>query len=125
MPYNLLYGKKGIIFGALDEKSIAWQTATRVHEEGEFVLTNAPVAAHGRIMTLRNKFASDSSRCSNTEDLENLIDQSIKILVGRSTCFTLNWHVSQCAKESHIQTKPQLDSEGWMFQLVNSSSCKS
>ncbi|MGB2338756.1 MAG: enoyl-ACP reductase, partial [Flavobacteriaceae bacterium] len=45
MPYNLLKGKKGIIFGALDENSIAWQTATRVHEEGgEFVLTNAPVA---------------------------------------------------------------------------------
>ena len=41
MPYNLLKGKKGIIFGALDENSIAWQTATRVHEEGgEFVLTN-------------------------------------------------------------------------------------
>ncbi len=43
--YNLLKGKKGIIFGALDEKSIAWKTAIRCHEEGaEIVLTNAPVA---------------------------------------------------------------------------------
>ena len=43
--YNLLKGKKGIIFGALDENSIAWKTAERVHEEGgKFVLTNAPVA---------------------------------------------------------------------------------
>ena len=41
--YNLLKGKKGIIFGALDENSIAWKTAERAHEEGaEFVLTNAP-----------------------------------------------------------------------------------
>jgi enoyl-[acyl-carrier protein] reductase I len=32
--YNLLKGKRGIIFGALDENSIAWKTAERVHEEG-------------------------------------------------------------------------------------------
>ena len=45
MSYNLLKGKRGIIFGALDENSIAWKTAERVHEEGgEFVLTNAPIA---------------------------------------------------------------------------------
>ena len=45
MSYNLLKGKKGIIFGALDEKSIAWKTALRCHEEGaQLVLTNAPVA---------------------------------------------------------------------------------
>ena len=34
MSYNLLKGKKGIIFGALDEHSIAWKTAERAHEEG-------------------------------------------------------------------------------------------
>jgi enoyl-[acyl-carrier protein] reductase I len=45
MAYNLLKGKKGIIFGALDERSIAWRTALKCHEEGgELVLTNAPVA---------------------------------------------------------------------------------
>ncbi|HRH50289.1 MAG TPA: SDR family oxidoreductase [Panacibacter sp.] len=45
MSYNLLKGKKGIIFGALDERSIAWKTALRCHEEGaQIVLSNAPVA---------------------------------------------------------------------------------
>ena len=45
MAHNLLKGKKGIIFGALDEKSIAWKTAQRCVEEGaEIVLTNAPMA---------------------------------------------------------------------------------
>ena len=34
MSHNLLKGKKGIIFGALDHNSIAWKTAERVHEEG-------------------------------------------------------------------------------------------
>ncbi len=43
--YNLLKGKKGIIFGALNEDSIAWKVAERAHEEGAtFVLTNAPIA---------------------------------------------------------------------------------
>ena len=42
---NLLQGKKGIIFGALNDMSIAWKTAETVHRMGaEIVLTNAPVA---------------------------------------------------------------------------------
>jgi enoyl-[acyl-carrier-protein] reductase (NADH) len=45
MAYNLLKGKRGIIFGALDENSIAWKTALKVKEEGgSFTLTNAPIA---------------------------------------------------------------------------------
>ncbi len=45
MSNNLLAGKKGIIFGALDEKSIAWKTALKCQEQGaQIVLTNAPVA---------------------------------------------------------------------------------
>ena len=44
MSHQLLKGKRGIIFGALDPNSIAWITAERVHEEGgTFVLTNAPL----------------------------------------------------------------------------------
>ena len=35
MPNELLKNKKGIIFGALDENSIAWKTAEKVHEQGE------------------------------------------------------------------------------------------
>jgi enoyl-[acyl-carrier protein] reductase I len=45
MSHNLLQGKKGIIFGALDERSIAWKVAQKCHEEGaQIVLSNAPVA---------------------------------------------------------------------------------
>ena len=67
MSYNLLKGKKGIIFGALDENSIAWKTAERAHEEGaEFVLTNAPIAMRmGTIKDLAAKtgVSNYSSRC--------------------------------------------------------------
>ena len=57
MAHNLLKGKKGIIFGALDEKSIAWITAIKCHEEGaQIVLTNAPVAMRmGEINKLAEK----------------------------------------------------------------------
>ena len=45
MAYNLLQGKKGIIFGELNDKSIAWRAAIRAHEEGAgLVLTNTPIA---------------------------------------------------------------------------------
>ena len=45
MPYNLLKGKRGLIFGALNDKSIAWKVAERAREEGaELVLTNTPVS---------------------------------------------------------------------------------
>ncbi|MFN8688486.1 MAG: enoyl-ACP reductase, partial [Cyclobacteriaceae bacterium] len=45
MAHQLLAGKRGIIFGALDENSIAWKTALRVKAEGgSFTLTNAPIA---------------------------------------------------------------------------------
>jgi len=45
MANGLLKGKRGIIFGALDENSIAWKTALKIKEEGgSFTLTNAPIA---------------------------------------------------------------------------------
>ena len=87
MSYNLLKGKKGIIFGALDENSIAWKTAERVHEEGgTFVLTNAPVAMRmGQINALAEQTDSQviPADATSLEDLENLVDKSMEILGGK------------------------------------------
>lgn len=60
MSYQLLKGKKGIIFGALDERSIAWKVAELAVDNGaEIVLTNAPIALRmGKINEL-------SARCNN------------------------------------------------------------
>ena len=64
MSYNLLKGKRGIIFGALDPNSIAWITAERVHEEGgTFVLSNAPIAM--RMGQRSNKEWSFANALSN------------------------------------------------------------
>lgn len=81
MSYNLLEGKKGIIFGALDEKSIAWKTAVRCHEEGaQIVLTNAPVAMRmGEINKLAEKINAPVISCDVTsnDDMNALISQSM------------------------------------------------
>jgi enoyl-[acyl-carrier protein] reductase I len=85
--YNLLKGKRGIIFGALDENSIAWKTAERVHEEGGiFVLTNAPASIRmGSIDTLALKTNSlvIPADATSIEDLEYLVDKSVEILGGK------------------------------------------
>ena len=87
MSNNLLKGKKGIIFGALDSNSIAWITAERIFEEGGiFVLTNAPVAMRmGQINELANKTNSTviPADATSLDDLENLITKSIEILGGK------------------------------------------
>ncbi|HRN74126.1 MAG TPA: SDR family oxidoreductase [Ginsengibacter sp.] len=86
MSYNLLKGKKGIIFGALDERSIAWITALRCHEEGaQIVLTNAPVAMRmGEINKLAEKINAPVIPCDVTsnEDMQNLIAKSMEHFGG-------------------------------------------
>jgi len=87
MSNQLLKGKKGIIFGALDPNSIAWITAERVHEEGgTFVLTNAPIAMRmGAIDELAKKTGAKviPADATSIEDLQNLVDQSVEILGGK------------------------------------------
>lgn len=87
MATNLLQNKKGIIFGALDENSIAWKTAERVFEEGgTFTLTNAPVALRmGKINELAEKCNAEviPADATSLEDLENLFARSMEVLGGK------------------------------------------
>lgn len=87
MGNQLLKGKKGIIFGALDPNSIAWKVALRAHEEGAvFTLTNAPVAMRmGAINQLAAETGSQVIPADATlnEDLENLFTKSMEILGGK------------------------------------------
>ncbi len=87
MSYGLLKGKRGIIFGALDENSIAWKTSERVHEEGgKFVLTNAPIAMRmGTIKDLAEKTGSEivPADATSMEDLDNLVSKAVETLGGK------------------------------------------
>jgi enoyl-[acyl-carrier protein] reductase I len=85
---QLLQGKKGIIFGALDERSIAWKTALRAVEEGaQIILTNAPIALRmGKINELA-KLCNDApvipADATSVADIENLLQKSIEHFGGK------------------------------------------
>lgn len=87
MSHHLLEGKKGIIFGALNDKSIAWKVAEKAFEEGaQFVLTNAPFALRlGEIDQLAQKTGSQviAADATSVEDLQNLLVRSQEILGGK------------------------------------------
>ena len=86
MSNNILKGKRGIIFGALDEQSIAWHVAEKCHAEGASItLTNAPVAMRfGQIQELGKKINAEiiPADATSTEDLTELFEKSVDILGG-------------------------------------------
>jgi enoyl-[acyl-carrier protein] reductase I len=88
MANGILQGKKGIIFGALNDKSIAWQVALKAHAEGaQFVLTNAPIAM--RMGEINNLAAACGNAqiipcdVSKDDEMQNLVTQSMEILGGK------------------------------------------
>lgn len=84
---NLLKGKKGIIFGALNDKSIAWKVAEKAFDAGaEFTLSNAPVALRfGEIHELAKKCNSHviPADATSLEDIEKVFDESSEFLGGK------------------------------------------
>ncbi|MGP1462935.1 enoyl-ACP reductase FabI [Tannerella forsythia] len=86
MSHNLLKGKRGIIFGALNDMSIAWKVAERAVEEGaRITLTNTPVAIRmGEVKALSDKLQAEAipADATSVEDLEEVFSQSVKILGG-------------------------------------------
>ena len=87
MSNNLLAGKRGIVFGALDNQSIAWHVAEKCVEQGaKIVLTNAPVALRmGEIKELSAKLNAEliGADATSVEDLEKLFTQATEILGGK------------------------------------------
>ena len=114
MANNLLKGKKGIIFGALNEMSIAWKVAERAHEEGaEFVLTNAPIAMRmGEI----NKLAENCGNAlvipadaTDMDDLANLIDKAMEHLGGKLDFILHSIGMSPNVRKSKHYTETNYD----------------
>ena len=123
--YNLLKGKRGIIFGALDSNSIAWKTAERAHEEGaEFVLTNAPIAMRmGTINELAEKTNSQviPADATSLEDLENLIDKAQEILGGKIDFVLHSIGMSMNVRKGKHYTDSNYDftTKGWDVSAVS------
>ena len=87
MSYNLLKGKRGIIFGALNEQSIAWKVAEKAVEEGAIItLSNTPVAVRmGEVSALAEKLNCEviPADATSVEDLENVFKRSMEVLGGK------------------------------------------
>jgi enoyl-[acyl-carrier protein] reductase I len=123
--YNLLKGKKGIIFGALDENSIAWKVAERAHEEGAtFVLTNAPIAMRmGQIKDLAVKTGSEiiPADATSMEDITNLVEKSMEILGGKIDFVLHSIGMSVNVRKGKHYTDPKYDftTKGWDVSAVS------
>ncbi len=123
--YNLLKGKKGIIFGALDQNSIAWKVAERAHEEGaEFVLTNAPIALRmGQLNELAEKTGSQviPADATSMEDLTNLVEKSMEILGGKLDFVLHSIGMSVNVRKGKHYTDPKYDftTKGWDVSAVS------
>ena len=87
MSHNLLKGKRGIVFGALNNMSIAWKVAERAVEEGAIItLSNTPLAVRmGTTQELADKLNAKliPADATSVEDLENVFKESMEALGGK------------------------------------------
>lgn len=123
MSNNLLKGKRGVIFGALDEKSIAWKVAERCVEEGAAItLTNAPVAMRfGEIQKLGEKLHAEiiPADATSLEDLENLFQKSMEVLGGKIDFVLHSIGMSLNVRKKKEYTDLNYD---WMHKTLDISS---
>ena len=123
MSYNLLKGKRGIIFGALNEQSIAWKVAEKAVEEGATItLSNTPVAVRmGEVSALAEKLNCEviAADATSVEDLENVFKRSMEVLGGQvdfvlhaprpERLFLREWHTVISA--GHVPPVPHLSQQ--------------
>ena len=87
MTYNLLKGKRGVIFGALNDKSIAWKVAERAVEEGATItLSNTPMALRmGQLDELAERLGATviPADATSVDDLQQVFSQSMELLGGK------------------------------------------
>ena len=114
MAYNLLKGKRGIIFGALNDQSIAWKVAERAYEEGaQIVLTNTEVAIRmGTLKELAEKTNATviPADATSIEDLTNLFTEAQKALGGQIDFVLHSCAMSMNMRKNVLTTTSTMDS---------------
>ena len=93
MSHNLLKGKRGIIFGALNDMSIAWKVAERAVEEGATItLSNTPIAVRmGQVDALAEKLNAQviPADATSVEDLETA--RNVRTMIWTMECWKRRW----------------------------------
>ena len=87
MSYGLLKGKRGVIFGALNEQSIAWKVAVKAVEEGATItLSNTAIAIRmGQVNDLAKQLNCEviPADATSYEDLQEVFRRSQEVLGGK------------------------------------------
>ena len=122
---GILDGKKGIIFGALNEQSLAWKVAEAAHKEGaQFTLTNAPMAMRlGEINGLAEKTGSKviPADATSMEDLNNLFEESMDELGGKLDFIlhSIGMSVNVRKKIPYPEMNYEYQHKGWDVSAVS------
>ena len=125
MKNQLLEGKKGIIFGALDESSIAWKVAERAFEQGAiFTLSNTSVAMRmGAIRDLSKKTNSEiiAADATKIEDIQTLFESSMQALGGKIDFILHSIAMSLNMRKGKRYTESNYDwtTKGWDISAVS------
>jgi enoyl-[acyl-carrier protein] reductase I len=116
MGNNILKGKRGVIFGAVNEMSIAWKTAEHAYDEGaQFVLSNMPAAMRlGNLDELAKKCNAEiiPADASNVADLENLFRKAPEILGGK-----IDFILHSVAMSYNVRKNKEYDDLDYDFYL--------
>ncbi len=122
MIAKLLEGKRGIIFGALNEQSIAWHIAEKCVEHGAHItLTNAPAMVRmGDTKILAEKLGVPliGADATSVEDLDNLITKSVEHLGGKLDFVLHSIGMSVNTRKGKPYTDLNYD---WMKQTIDIS----
>ena len=123
MSYNLLKGKKGIIFGALNEMSIAWKVAEKCLEEGaEIVLTNTELSIRmGQIKDFaeKNNVPLIPADATSEEDLERLFKEAMELLGGK-----IDFILHSVAMSLNVRKKRPYAAQRTMFEYNDMADAK-
>lgn len=119
MSKKILAGKKGIIFGVLNEHSIAWQVALKCHDEGaKIILTNTPLAVRfGETTQLAKQIKAKvlSADVKKNEDIEQLVDAGMDHFGGQFDFALHSVAMSYNIRKKHPYT--ELNYDGFMETL--------
>ncbi len=125
MNNNLLQGKKGIVFGALNSDSIAWKVAEQCHAQGaQLVLTNAPMAMRmGEINALAGKTGAlvIGADATSLEELQNLISGAMDHFGGKIDFILHSIGMSVNVRKNRPYTDLNYDflTKGWDVSAVS------
>lgn len=122
---NLLKGKKGIIFGALNSDSIAWKVAEQCHQQGaQIVLTNAPMAMRlGDINGLADAINAPvvPADATSIEEIENLFTKSMEHFGGQIdfVLHSIGMSVNVRKKRPYTDLNYNFLTKGWDVSAVS------